>query len=128
VSGRCDECGRRFWAPDVTVRWVPGHVWVRLALSRKAEPGHRWMYSGIIRRDTFTVRGWGLVVMRMPVTELTRRALGARRTVDVQPGRARITSADGTTYEAPVTSEPRPLRCDPEAGFHVTPHRGCILR
>lgn len=56
------------------MRWIPRHVWVRVATGRRIGPGHRWMYGGIVRRDTFSVRGWGVVVMRMPETELTRRA------------------------------------------------------
>jgi hypothetical protein len=67
----------------VTTRRVPGLVWLRLHLrlrrdrhltptdirrgaSGYIEPGHGWLYAGLIRRDTFTVAGRGLVVMFMP--------------------------------------------------------------
>jgi hypothetical protein len=61
----------------VTTRRVPGLVWLRLdrhltptdirrGASGYIEPGHGWLYAGLIRRDTFTVAGRGLVVMFMP--------------------------------------------------------------
>jgi hypothetical protein len=49
-----------------TIRGIPGHYWIRLFVGRVRHPGHRWMYSGIVRRDTFTLLGWGLILMRMP--------------------------------------------------------------
>lgn len=57
-----------------TIRRVPRHYWWRVFIGRVRHPGHRWMYDGIVRRDTFTVWGWGLIVMRMP-----RRLRGSRK-------------------------------------------------
>ena len=48
------------------IRWIPGLVWLQLHVSCTIEPGHHWMYGGIVRRDTLTVRGRGLVVLAMP--------------------------------------------------------------
>jgi len=39
---------------------------VRVFVGRVRNPGHAWLYSGHVRRDTLTVLGWGLIVMRMP--------------------------------------------------------------
>jgi len=63
----CPECGRRHWPkPDITIHWWPAYHSIRLVLTTKAAPGHQWMYAGIVRRDTFTIHGWGLVIIRMP--------------------------------------------------------------
>lgn len=66
---------------DVVLRGVPGHHWVRIAVTRGAEPGHGWLYQRIVRRDTFTVHGVGLVVLRMPRTgiEIPERHLSVAR-------------------------------------------------
>jgi hypothetical protein len=57
-----------------TIRWIPRHVWWRVFIGRVRHPGHKWMYRGIVRRDTFTMFGWGLIVMRMPSTYRERPA------------------------------------------------------
>lgn len=49
-----------------TIRGIPGYRWVRVFVGRVRNPGHAWLYSGLVRRDTLTGRGWGLIVMRMP--------------------------------------------------------------
>jgi hypothetical protein len=53
---------------DVTVRRIPGHHWLRLAVSftGKCEPGHSWMYAGCMRRDAWRIGRVGFVVMRLP--------------------------------------------------------------
>jgi hypothetical protein len=53
---------------DITWRWVPRHVWVRLCLTRSpnCDPGHRWLYAGLVRRDVWRLGRTSLVVMRMP--------------------------------------------------------------
>lgn len=58
---------------DLTIRRVPGFIWLRLSLSLSGhcEPGHAWMYQGIVRRDTLTICGRGLVVTAMPKKEAT---------------------------------------------------------
>ncbi len=50
----------------VTIRGIPRYHWWVIHIGRVRQPGHRWMMRGIVRRDTFSVLGWGLVVMRMP--------------------------------------------------------------
>lgn len=57
---------------DVCVRFVPGHYWVRLALSftGECEPGHAWMYGGCMRRDAWRIGRVGFVVMRLPRGEV----------------------------------------------------------
>lgn len=52
----------------IILRWIPGLTWLQIGWSwnGKCEPGHAWMYRGLVRRDTFTLRGRGLVVMAMP--------------------------------------------------------------
>lgn len=49
-----------------TIRGVPGHHWIRLFVGRVRHPGHGWTHRGLIRRDTFSLAGWGFILMRMP--------------------------------------------------------------
>ncbi len=51
---------------DLVIRRVPRHHWVRLAATTRIEPGHGWLYGNLVRRDTATIRGIGLVLMRIP--------------------------------------------------------------
>lgn len=50
------------------VRGVLGQVWVRafVSFTGKCEPGHRWLYNGLVRRDAWVIRGVGFGVLRMP--------------------------------------------------------------
>lgn len=52
-----------------TIRWIPRHHWWRIFAGRVRHPEHAWIYAGLIRCDTYTVLGWGLIVMRMPRTD-----------------------------------------------------------
>jgi hypothetical protein len=51
---------------DILTRKIPRHHWVRLTAGTHIEPGHHWRYANLIRRDTLTVNGVGLVLTRMP--------------------------------------------------------------
>lgn len=48
------------------IRWIPGLTWLQICPTRRAKPGHKWMYRGLVRRDTFTVHGWGVVLLALP--------------------------------------------------------------
>lgn len=61
-----DKPAARWGHRRLILRCIPGLTWLQLCPTRGAEPGHHWQYRGLIRRDTFTVRGWGLVVLAMP--------------------------------------------------------------
>lgn len=84
-------------------------------------------YPGI---ELGQVSGW----VQRALGELTRAqrmvaAASSGGPIDVRPGRAVITLPDGSSYEIPmVPVSVGPARCDPTAGVHVTPHRGCTLR
>lgn len=39
--------------------------WVRLVCGAHIDPGHEWLYSGLVRRDTYTVLGVGVVLLRL---------------------------------------------------------------
>jgi hypothetical protein len=49
-------------------RGVPGHYWVQVGVSfsREFEPGHSWLYSGLVRRDAWRLGRVGIYLMRMP--------------------------------------------------------------
>jgi hypothetical protein len=64
MSCDCEDEHGPVWGG--TIRWIPRHYWWRVFVGRVRHPGHAWLYGGLIRRDTFTVGGWGVVVMRMP--------------------------------------------------------------
>lgn len=51
----------------IILRCIPGHHWVCLSYGAGILPGHHWIYRGLIRRDTFTVFGRGIVFSRMPL-------------------------------------------------------------
>lgn len=52
---------------DVVLRGIPGLTWLRLAIGgERIVPGHGWMLHGLVRRDTLTIRGRGLVVAALP--------------------------------------------------------------
>lgn len=53
---------------EVTLRWVPRHYWVRLCLlpTRRCDPGHAWMYYGLVRRDVWRLGPLSFVLMRLP--------------------------------------------------------------
>ena len=53
---------------EILSRRIPGYVWVRFGLSftGKLEPGHHWMYPGIIRRDAWRIGRVGVYLLRMP--------------------------------------------------------------
>lgn len=55
-------------------------------------------------------------------------AAGDRLTVDVLPLEARFPDIDRILAVARRADQAGPEFCDPAAGVHVTPHRGCILR
>ncbi len=50
------------------VRDVPGHTWIRafVSFTGKCQPGHRWLYNGLVRRDAWVIRGVGFGLIRMP--------------------------------------------------------------
>ena len=54
---------------EVIIRHVPGHYWIRVFVSPRVEPGHRWMYRGIIRRDAWRVGPVGFGIMRLTKSE-----------------------------------------------------------
>lgn len=56
---------------DWVTRRLPRHHWLRLSAGwmPNCEPGHGWLYHGIIRRDAWTLGPIGFVVMRMPRRE-----------------------------------------------------------
>lgn len=59
----------------VTMHRVPGHVWVQVVFGEVGDPcWGRDMYRGLVLRYTASVRGWGVTVLRMPESDLTRRA------------------------------------------------------
>lgn len=47
----------------------PRWSWVRLTFSTKVEPGHQWHYNGLVRRDTLSVRGVGVILQRLVKSE-----------------------------------------------------------
>jgi hypothetical protein len=53
---------------EIQVRGVLRHHWIRVFISVTGEcdPGHSWMYSGLVRRDAWVIRGYGFGVLRMP--------------------------------------------------------------
>lgn len=52
---------------DLTIRGIPGHHWVRIFVttSRQFEPGHAWLYVGMVRRDAWRIGRVGFGIMRM---------------------------------------------------------------
>ena len=52
---------------DVFVPW-PRHHWVRLFIdpSGRCEPGHAWLYAGLVRRDAWRIGRIGFGILRMP--------------------------------------------------------------
>ena len=74
-AGRAGTDGVRF---RMVLRWWPRHHWIQVVLGTRMEP-RGWavpIHRGVVLRDSMTWRGAGVAVFRMPVTELTRRALG----------------------------------------------------
>lgn len=54
---------------DVVVHRIPRHHWIRVfACWRNPafEPGHGWLYCGILRRDAWTIGPLAFGLMRMP--------------------------------------------------------------
>lgn len=54
---------------DVVIRRIPRHRWVRVFACWRHEtfePGHNWLYCGVIRRDAWTVGPLSFGIMRMP--------------------------------------------------------------
>lgn len=56
----------------LVIRRVPGHHWVQLfvSLTGQTEPGHGWMYSGLVRRDAWRIGRLGFGIMRLPRREV----------------------------------------------------------
>jgi hypothetical protein len=54
--------------PEVLSRRVPRHYWVRVGVTfeRGFEPGHAWLYSGLVHRDAWRVGRVGAYLIRMP--------------------------------------------------------------
>jgi len=51
---------------DVFVPW-PRHHWVRLFITfGQCEPGHGWLYAGLVRRDAWRIGRIGFGILRMP--------------------------------------------------------------
>ena len=52
---------------DLSLRCIPRHVWVRFVLTRAryTDPGHGWLYHGIVRRDAWRIGPLALVLLRM---------------------------------------------------------------
>lgn len=53
--------------PDVVIRKVPGHFWIRpfVTWGGEFEPGNGWLY-GCVRRDAWKIGPLGFGLMRMP--------------------------------------------------------------
>lgn len=69
---------------DITIRWWPGHHWVRpfISFTGRCDPGHAWLYHGVIRRDAWRIGRLGFGLLRMPHDT---RYLPATDTTDEQP-------------------------------------------
>lgn len=53
--------------PDLVIRKVPGHFWIRpfVTWGGEFEPGNGWLY-GCVRRDAWKIGPLGFGLMRMP--------------------------------------------------------------
>lgn len=53
---------------DWTLRFIPGHVWIRVVITRRqdVELGHGWIYEGIVRRDAWRIGPFGFAILRLP--------------------------------------------------------------
>jgi hypothetical protein len=45
---------------------VPGHHCVRIYLGKVWHKDSRWLHNGTVRRSTYTLGNWGLVILRKP--------------------------------------------------------------
>lgn len=52
---------------DRTLNNVPGHHWVRIIItnSSPAQPSHKWLYEGLLRRDAWRIGRVVVIVMRL---------------------------------------------------------------
>lgn len=58
------------------LHWVPRHHWIRIYTGQVGPPcWHREMYLGLVLHYTVSVLGWGITLIRMPETPMTRRAV-----------------------------------------------------
>lgn len=78
--------------PDLVIRRVPGHHWVRpFIVWGRCERGHGWLY-GCIRRDAWRVGPVGFGLMRMPYRRLLPKHL--REHLEVGLARENTEGAD----------------------------------
>lgn len=66
---------------EILLRFIPRHSWVKLYLrigSKRFEPGHRWMYEGLLRRDAWKFGPIGFGISRLPSATPTEELLRSR--------------------------------------------------